>query len=329
MTVVHRRRSFPSTVAVLVSTVALGSTLGLSGCVSSDDEPDRTAPVESTVDGVAVKLLDAGTSPTDPLAWFADDGEQSGKFSVTWGYGQEVIGGDEQGTADGAAPYSELSANLPYTASATTDGDQLESTMTIGTPEGSNEALDDDENGELNNDIATAEGFRMVQKYSDDGKVNTRSFASPENASDSARAAIENNLGQMTSLPLVFPEESVGEGARWTVTGQIEDSAAGTPMRQTVTYTITSRNGSQVNLDVDIERTPTVKQMAGTDLEVMDSTTESTGSLTLDLRRPLPVSGSVKTTTEITYGQPDSPVTVVQESRTTSTWSSDGEQAEN
>ncbi|HJG45889.1 MAG TPA: hypothetical protein K8V62_05810, partial [Corynebacterium variabile] len=90
-----------------------------------------------------------------------------------------------------------------------------------------------------------------------------------------------------------------------------------------------SRNGSQVNLDVDIERTPTVKQMAGTDLEVMDSTTESTGSLTLDLRRPLPVSGSVKTTTEITYGQPDSPVTVVQESRTTSTWSSDGEQAEN
>ncbi|MGO1827099.1 MAG: hypothetical protein ACTH0J_09225, partial [Corynebacterium variabile] len=62
--------------AVLVSTVALGSTLGLSGCVSSDEEPDRTAPVESTVDGVAVKLLDAGTSPTDPLAWFADDGEQ-------------------------------------------------------------------------------------------------------------------------------------------------------------------------------------------------------------------------------------------------------------
>lgn len=322
MTVVHRRRSFPSTVAVLVSTVALGSTLGLSGCVSSDDEPDRTAPVESTVDGVAVKLLDAGTSPTDPLAWFADDGEQKTTYSVSQGLGQHTVGGDAQGTADGELPYSEVTMELPLTATAATDeGDGLAATVTAGTPTGDND--------DRNDDIASAEGFRMVQKYSDDGKVSSRSFAAPEGASDSARASVEQGFTLMTDLPLVFPEEEVGEGARWTVTGQVSDSGSGVAMRQTVTYTIASRNGSQVNLDVDIERTPTVKQMAGTDLEVMDSTTESTGSLTLDLRRPLPVSGSVKTTTEITYGQPDSPVTVVQESRTTSTWSSDGEQAEN
>ena len=322
MTVVHRRRSFPSTVAVLVSTVALGSTLGLSGCVSSDDEPDRTAPVESTVDGVAVKLLDAGTSPTDPLAWFADDGEQKTTYSVSQGLGQHTVGGDAQGTADGELPYSEVTMELPLTATAATDeGDGLAATVTAGTPTGDND--------DRNDDIASAEGFRMVQKYSDDGKVSSRSFAAPEGASDSARASVEQGFTLMTDLPLVFPEEAVGEGARWTVTGQVSDSGSGVSMRQTVTYTIASRNGSQVNLDVDIERTPTVKQMAGTDLEVMDSTTESTGSLTLDLRRPLPVSGSVKTTTEITYGQPDSPVTVVQESRTTSTWSPDGEQAEN
>lgn len=322
MTVVHRRRSFPSTVAVLVSTVALGSTLGLSGCVSSDDGPDRTAPVESTVDGVAVKLLDAGTSPTDPLAWFADDGEQKTTYSVSQGLGQHTVGGDAQGTADGELPYSEVTMELPLTATAATDeGDGLAATVTAGTPTGDND--------DRNDDIASAEGFRMVQKYSDDGRVSSRSFAAPEGASDSARASVEQGFTLMTDLPLVFPEEAVGEGARWTVTGQVSDSGSGVSMRQTVTYTIASRNGSQVNLDVDIERTPTVKQMAGTDLEVMDSTTESTGSLTLDLRRPLPVSGSVKTTTEITYGQPESPVTVVQESRTTSTWSSDGEQAEN
>lgn len=322
MTVVHRRRSFPSTVAVLVSTVALGSTLGLSGCVSSDEEPDRTAPVESTVDGVAVKLLDAGTSPTDPLAWFADDGEQKTTYSVSQGLGQHTVGGDAQGTADGELPYSEVTMELPLTATAATDeGDGLAATVTAGTPTGDND--------DRNDDIASAEGFRMVQKYSDDGKVSSRSFAAPEGASDSARASVEQGFTLMTDLPLVFPEEAVGEGARWTVTGQVSDSGSGVSMRQTVTYTIASRNGSQVNLDVDIERTPTVKQMAGTDLEVMDSTTESTGSLTLDLRRPLPVSGSVKTTTEITYGQPESPVTVVQESRTTSSWSSDGEQAEN
>ncbi len=316
MTVVHRRRSFPSTVAVLVSTVALGSTLGLSGCVSSDDEPDRTDPVESAVDGVAVKLLDAGTSPTDPLVWSADEEEQQTTFSVAQGLGQHTTGGDEQGTADGELPYSEVTMELPLTATTASDnGEGLAATVTAGTPSGDND--------DRNEDIATAEGFRMVQKYSDDGKVSSRSFAAPENATDSARASVEQGFTLMTDLPLVFPEEAVGEGARWTVTGQVSDSGSGVSMRQTVTYTIASRSGSQVNLDVDVERTPTVKQMAGTDLQVMDSTTESTGSLTLDLRHPLPVSGSVKTTTEITYGQPDSPVTVVQESRTTSTWSSD------
>ncbi|WP_297009465.1 hypothetical protein [uncultured Corynebacterium sp.] len=320
----HRRRSLPSAVAVLVSTVALGSTLGLSGCISSDDGPDRAAPVESPVDGVSVSLLAAGSAPTGPLVWFADDGDQTGVFTVRWGYGQKVVGGDEQGTADGEAPYSELSADLPYAAAAATDGDQLESTVTIGTPDGSNEALDEDGNADLSEDIATAEGFRMVQRYSDDGKVTSRSFAAPEEATDSARAAVENNLGQMTALPLVFPADAVGEGARWTVTGPVSDSASGVAMRQTVTYTLTSRSGSRVELDVDIERIPTVKQMAGTDLEVLDSKSTSSGSLTLDLRRPLPLSGSVKTTTEVTYGQPGSPVTVVQESRTTSTWTTGG-----
>ena len=105
-------------------------------------------------------------------------------------------------------------------------------------------------------------------------------FAAPEEATDSARAAVENNLGQMTALPLVFPADAVGEGARWTVTGPVSDSASGVAMRQTVTYTLTSRSGSRVELDVDIERIPTVKQMAGTDLEVLDSKSTSSGSLT-------------------------------------------------
>lgn len=313
MTVVHRRRTLPSAVAVLVSAVALGATLGLSGCIPSGDEPDRTAPVESTVDGVVVALLDAGKSPTDPLVWFADDGEQKSTFTVSQGLGQHTVGGDEKGTAEGELPYSEVTMELPLTASVTTDdGDGLVSTVTAGTPTG--------DNSDRNDDIATAEGFRMEQKYGDDGKVASRSFAAPEAATDSARASVEQGFTLMTDLPLVFPEDAVGEGARWTVTGQVSDSGSGVAMRQKVTYTLTGRSGSQVSLDVDIERTPTVKQMAGTDLQVMDSTSESSGSLTLDLRRPLPLNGSVKTSTVVTYGQPDSPVTVVQESRTTSTW---------
>lgn len=315
LSAVHRRRTFPTAAAALLTTVSLGAALGLTACSSSGSSGDdgTAAPVESTVDGVAVKLLDAGAAPSSPLAWFSDDAEQSGTYRVTTGLGQHTVGGDSEGTAEGELPFSEVTMELPLTATVTTDGDDLQSTVTAGTPTGDNEAR--------NEDIATAAGFRMVQKYSDDGKVSTRSFAAPDAATDSARASVEQGFTLMTDLPLVFPTEPVGEGARWTVTGQVDDSAAGAAMTQVVTYTLTSRSDSVVNLGVEISRTPAVKQMAGTDLQVMDSTSESDGSLTLDLRRPLPLSGTVRTRSEVTYGQQDSPVSVVQESQTTSTWS--------
>lgn len=275
------------------------------------------------MDGVSVKVLDAGGSPTSPLVWFSDDAEQHGAYKVSWGYGQHVEGGDEQGTASGEAPYSELSAEVPFTATTSTDGDTLVTSVTLGTLTGHNEALDDEGNDGLNSDIATAAGFRMTQTYGDDGRVTARTFAAPEAATGSARSAVEKNLAQMTDIPLVFPTDAVGTGARWSVTSQVEDASAGISMTQTAVYTLKSRHGSQVELGVTVDRVPTVKQMAGTDLQVMDSTSESTGSLNLDLRRPLPVAGSVRTKTVVTYGQSGSPVTVVQESRTTSTWSAD------
>ncbi|AGP30598.1 DUF6263 family protein [Corynebacterium terpenotabidum] len=317
MTVVHRRRRFPTTVAILLPVSALGLALGLTACSSASDDDALSAPVEITVDGVAVTLLDAGDDPTDPLVWSADGTEQHSRFSVALGLGQHTVGGDEQGTADGELPYSEVTMELPLTATTEADGESLESTVTTGVPTGDNE--------DRNEDIASAEGFQMVQNYGADGKVTTRSFAAPDTATDSARASVEQGFTVMTDLPLVFPEEAVGDGAQWTVSSQVDDSSAGVAMTQKVTYTLTSREDDRVTLDVDITRTPAVKQMAGTDLQVMNSTSESSGSLTLELDKPLPVDGTVTTTSIVTYGQPDSPVTVVQESRTTSTWTTDGD----
>lgn len=295
--------------------------LALGACSSSSEDTGLAAPVDATVEGVAVKVLDAGAAPTEPLVWFSDSAGQESTFRITQGLGQHTEGvvadkdtadKDQSDDATTDLPYAEVTMELPLTTKTTTDGENLESTYTVGTPTGDND--------DRNPDIATAEGFRMVQKYDDDGRVRSRTLAAPESATESARASVERGITAMTDLPLVFPTDPVGTGARWTVTGPVEDESAGISMTQTVTYTLTERKDSRVELGVRITRVPTVRQMAGTDLELLDSSSESTGSLTLDLRHPLPVSGSVKTTTKITYGQPESPVTVVQESRTTSTW---------
>lgn len=309
LTTVHIRRTIIPAFAALLTTV----TLTLSACSSGSEDDNYSDPVDVAINGVVVKVLNSGTGPTEPLAWFNDDAKQTSIFRVTQGLGQHTIGGDPQGTEEGTLPYSEVTMELPLTAVTSTDGEDLESIVTVGTPTG--------DNVDRNSDIATAEGFRMVQSYSDEGKVTARSFATPDTATKSARASVEQGVTVLTDLPLVFPTEALGAGARWTVTSQVADNSAGVAMKQVVTYSLTERKDSQVELGVKITRSPTVKQMAGTDLVVMDSTSTSSGTLTLDLRRPLPVNGSVKTTTVITYGQPGSPVSVVQESRTTSTWS--------
>lgn len=334
--------------AATAVTLVTALTLGLGACSSDDDSSPTSSDVP--VDGVSVELVDTGESPTEPLVWFSDPAEQKSTFKATQGWEQHTEGGDDggndgaaetdgadstastSGTADsspttGAAPttgtdedadagedadipYEDVTMEVPLTASASTDGENLKSKVTAGVPTGSNT--------DLNEDIATAEGFVMTQQYGQDGRISERSYTAPEETTGTARANIEPSFTQMTDIPLVFPTDPVGTGATWTVTGQVDDN--GTAMQQKVTYTLVTRDGSHVELKTSIERTPTVRHLQGTDLEILSSSSDSGGSLSLDLRRPLPVSGAVETATTVTYGQENSPIKVIQTYRSKSVW---------
>jgi hypothetical protein len=279
----------------------------LTACSSGDDAASE-APVDAPVSGVSVTVEDAGEAPREPLVWFDDSTETRTVFRATQGWEQRTEGGTDQDDL----PFEDVTMEVPVTVSTSTDGDELESHVVAGRPTG--------DNTEGNEDLATAEGFTMNQTYNPDGRVVSRSFAAPEDATGAARSNVERALTQMTDVPVVFPEEDLGTGARWTVSGQVEDPMLGVSMRQGVTFTLLSREGSRIELGVEVERTPSVQKMAGSDLNVVDSSSDSDGNVTVDLRRPVPVSGMIDTTTSVTYGQAESPVTVVQTSRTRSAW---------
>lgn len=281
---------------------ALLAGTALSACSSGDDDD---GPMDAPVSGVSVNLEDDGDSPREPVVWSSDTSESETLFSATQGLEQQTTGGAEEDDL----PYEEVTMEVPLTVSSDADGDDLAATVVAGSPTG--------DNTELNEDISSAEGFTMTQNYNEDGRVTSRSFASPEEATDSARVSVEQSFSQMVDIPIVFPTEDLGAGARWTVTGQVDDNVS---MRQAVTYTLLSREDSRVELDVEIERTPSVRQLPGTDLQVMDSSSESDGNITVDLRRPVPVSGMIETTTEVTYGEAESDVSVIQTSRNRSSW---------
>ncbi|MEJ6548667.1 DUF6263 family protein [Corynebacterium sp. USCH3] len=285
----------------LMTTVLTASVL--TACSSGDETAED--PVDAPVSGVSVTVGDTGDAPREPLVWFSDPGEKETVFRATRGLEQRTEGGAD---ADDL-PYEDVTMEVPLTVSTSTDGEELEATVVAGRPTG--------DNSDRNDDISSAEGFTMNQRYNQDGRVISRGFSAPEQASDSARASVEQSFSQMADIPVVFPTDDLGTGATWTVTGQVDDTVS---MRQAVTYTLVAREGSRIELDVEVERTPSVRQLPGTNLQVMDSESESSGNITVDLRRPVPVSGMIETSTSVTYGETDSPVTVVQVSRTKSSW---------
>lgn len=285
---------------------ALMCSLGLLGSAACSSEPAGPEAVEAPVEGVRVQLLEPGRGPREPLAYRIGEEESSQEltYSATQGLEQKTAHGEGEDV-----PYGDVTMDLPLTATAKKNGEEIATTVVVGRPDGTN--------AELNEDMASAEGFEMHQTMEPSGRVKTRSFGAPEGATDGARASVEQALTQMTDLPIVFPEEEVGPGATWTVSGRVDE---GVSLRQELTYTLVERDGDKVILDVAAKRRPAVASLADTDLKVLEADSTSEGRITVDLTRPLPAEGKVSVETTVTYGKDDAPLRVLQTITSRSEW---------
>ena len=154
--------------------------------------------------------------------------------------------------------------------------------------------------------------------------MNSLRLAAPQDATDEARGSVEQAIMKLTALPVVFPTEEVGKGASWTVDSRVTGEST---LLQTTRYTVASIEGDQVKLNVEVEQRPSLGalsfegQAQGTELEdkelkVVDSSTQSKGTITVDLSKPLPVGGDVSFDTKVIYGAAGSQLRVVQSSLT-------------
>lgn len=267
----------------------LAAGLVLSGC-GSDSAPE-TAPVPLEVPKVT--LVDAGDGAAEVVEWADDGAEQETSIIVTQGFTQRAEGEGADDSANTTTPDTRL--EMPVTVTASGTGEDRSAEAEVGVPFGSN--------AELNDDIATAEGF--VAKWNGDatGRMLELEVGAPEDATDTARAGTEAALLQWARLPIVFPSEPIAPGAVWTVESHVGGDSS---LRQTLTYTLESRDGDQVELDVEVEQSPTVTELDAGDgltLRVVDSGTETrSGELTIDLGSPLPTAGLIDYVTSVTYG---------------------------
>ncbi|NLA55539.1 MAG: hypothetical protein GX859_04445 [Corynebacterium humireducens] len=298
---------------------ALGATalLALTACTSEQPDPTIEAAVGLPVDAARITVVSTGATGTDSrVLTYADvDAEQSVEVEVAEGFNQLLMRAD---TVDVQAPAGGDVTRLtvPLTGATTVAGEAVEGErpatrdveFRVGRP-----AAD---NLELTDDIRSAEGFLLGWRAGDAGDVSTVRLAAPKEATDEGRALVEKALMKLLSLPVVFPEEAVGEGATWSVDTRVTGEST---LLQTATYTITGIDGDRVDLDVSVQQRPALGALEmedGQSLNVLNSNTTSEGTLTVDLGRPLPVDGRVSYTTRVIYGGADSDVRVVQDSTT-------------
>ena len=115
-----------------------------------------------------------------------------------------------------------------------------------------------------------------------------------DKADDSARQAVEEALVATMQRSVTLPTELIGVGARWQAVRTVN---AGATVRQTITATLTARDGERLSIDYSIDESPTdsvFRLPDGGVLTIDAYSMTGTGSVVIDLARGVPITGQLK-----------------------------------
>ena len=291
----------------------LALALVLTGCSYEPPGPAVEQAVAAPVDAARVTVKDAGSGDKRVLSYEDVNTEQNSHFELTEGFSQDVVEKSVAENFDSGAPEEATTAfDLRAEVSeATDDPEQTPATrnafMTLSSPTYSGtDALN----------VESGEGFQFGWRADDAGQVSSLRLAAPQSANDDARSILEKAIVELTSMPIVFPEEEIGEGAVWTLDSRTSGEST---LLQTTTYTLEELTDTGAELSVDISQRPALGALTmedGGELEVLDSTTRSSGNLSIDFSQPLPIRGDIDIATRVTYGTEESEIRVLQSTNT-------------
>lgn len=296
---------------VKASIVALA--LVVTGCSYEPPGPAVEQAVAAPVDAARVTVEDAGSGDKRVLTFDDIGSEQDLKFELTEGFAQDVVDANAPTDFESSAP-EESTTSFDLNAEVSEASDDPEQTpatrnafMTLSNPTYSGtDALN----------VESGDGFQFGWRADDAGQVSSLRLAAPQAANDDARSILEQAIVELTSMPIVFPDEEIGEGAIWTLDSRTSGDST---LLQTTTYTLDKLTETGAELSLDISQRPALGALSmedGGELEVMDTETRSSGNLTIDFSQPLPTSGNIDIATRVTYGTQESEIRVLQSTNT-------------
>ncbi|NLE81068.1 MAG: hypothetical protein GX610_16085 [Rhodococcus sp.] len=165
----------------------------------------------------------------------------------------------------------------------------------------------------LDGQLSPSEGSGVDLTVQPNGAVTALRIQPAEDAPDVARSAIEQAFYQAVYRTLPFPETPIGIGAQWTVRQQV---TSGITLDQTTTATLTAREGNRLTIDFVVDQKPrsSVWNLEGDSgaLNIDRYVMTGTGSMTIELDKPLPVTGTVTVGGEQRYSDPEGTTQLMQ-----------------
>lgn len=189
-----------------------------------------------------VELIDAGAAPREPLR-YRFSGNRTERAAMDMSVQVSLALGEQQ-IPIGAVPPVRMVMQLKNSEVAADGSARIEFEVVSAEASG-----DDPQVAQMNQSLAPMRGLAGSYRMDPRGTISEPKFKAPEGGatpqSAELGADLEQSLHQMSSP---FPEEAIGAGARWRVVQQVNSAAI--QMSQTAEYTLRSRNGNRVELDV-------------------------------------------------------------------------------
>jgi hypothetical protein len=253
-------------------TVLVLAMLGIATIASPARGQDVAAPV--------ITVQDAGDRPRAELRYvLAEGASQQSRLIVNTRITQEVDGDERSGESP------EIEIDVTSAVGVPTQ-DSLVVTSTIddvsvGEGQGANQIEDAAE---------PLIGFTVTVEMTNRGEVLSAEGDIPADFDETASQLLEQFIQQARSFTVAFPEEPVGDGARWTA--RTESTISGIQLRQTARYEVTSLTDEGVELSVKItQRAPRQTfddPASGIEVELVSSKGSGDGVTTIAFDQPLP-----------------------------------------
>jgi len=242
-----------------------------------------------------VKLLGAGEEPRKALRFGLHAGDtQTLEMTVKMDMG--VIIGQQQSQAKTLCPLTKMTANVRVkeVSKGETDCEMVVSDVRLADEQATTPPM--------------AEKFAELQGLSGTFKISDRGFrtwaamgASPS-ADPQARQVVKAMTDALSSFAPAFPEEPVGAGAKWEVKSPLSWQGMTTVETETCELVSLDPDRLQGSISMAISQSSTnfnVRNPATPWLTLTNVAGSSAVRLTFDLRKPLPLAGTLEGHSEI------------------------------